>query len=68
MLTKEEIEKIAKQKYPEKWESHYPTHMADDGWTDENAEKRRAFIEGVMLGLSVGRRYLENDIDINIYK
>ena len=39
MLTKEEIEKIAKQKYPEKWESHYPTHMADNGWTDENAEK-----------------------------
>ena len=56
MLTKEEIEKIAKQKYPEKWESHYPTHMADDGWTDENEEKRRAFIEGVMLGLSVGKR------------
>ena len=31
MLTKEEIEKIAKQKYPEKWESHYPKHIADDG-------------------------------------
>ena len=40
MLTKEEIEKIAKQKYPEKWESHYPKHIADDGWTDENEEKR----------------------------
>ena len=57
MLTKEEIEQIAKQKYPDKWESHYPTHMADDGWTDENEEKRRAFIAGVMFGLSVGRRY-----------
>ena len=56
MLTKEEIEKIAKQKYPEKRESHYQTHMADDSWTDENEEKRRAFIEGVMLGLSVGKR------------
>lgn len=57
MLTKEEIEKIAKQKYPEKWESHYPKHMADDGWTDENEAERCAFIEGVILGLSVGKRY-----------
>lgn len=57
MLTKEEIENIAKQKYPEKWESHYPKHMADDGWTDENEVERCAFIEGVMLGLSVGKRY-----------
>ena len=57
MLTKEEIEKIAKQKYPEKWESHYPTHMGDDGWTDENVGKRHTFIEGVILGLSVGERY-----------
>ena len=56
MLTKEEIEKIAKQKYPEKWESHYQTHMGDDGWTDENEAKRFAFIEGVMFGLSVGKR------------
>ena len=55
MLTKEEIEKIAKQKYPESWKSHYPKHMADDGWTDENEAKRSAFIEGVMLGLSVGK-------------
>ena len=57
MLTKEEIEKIAKQKYPEKWESQYQTHMADASWTDENEAKRCAFIEGVMLGLSVGKRY-----------
>ena len=57
MLTKEEIEKIAKQKYPEKWESHCQKHMADDSWTDENEAKRCAFIEGVMLGLSVGKRY-----------
>ena len=57
MLTKEEIEKIAKQKYPEKWESHYPKHMADDGWTDENEAERYAFIEGVMFGLSVGKKY-----------
>ena len=57
MLTKEEIEKIAKQKYPEKWESHYPKHIADDGWTDENEAKRYAFIEGIMFGLSVGKRY-----------
>ena len=56
MLTKDEIEKIAKQKYPEKWESRYPTHMAEDGWTDENAGKRRAFIEGVMFGLSVEKQ------------
>ena len=56
MLTKEEIEKIAKQKYPEKWESHYLEDMADDVWTDENEAKRFAFIEGVMLGLSVGKR------------
>ena len=55
MLTKEEIEKIAKQKYPEKWESHYLEDMADDVWTDENEAKRFAFIEGVMLGLSVGK-------------
>lgn len=57
MLTKEEIEKIAKQKYPEKWESHYLKHMADYGWADENEAKRTAFIEGVMLGLSVGKKY-----------
>ena len=40
MLTKEEIEKIAKQKYPEKWK-----HMDDDGWADENEAKRYAFID-----------------------
>lgn len=57
MLTKEEIEKIAKQKYPEKWESHYLEDMDDYGWADENETKRTAFIEGVMLGLSVGKKY-----------
>lgn len=57
MLTKEEIEKIAKQKYPEKRESNYQTHMAAGGWTDENEAKRCAFIEGVMFDLSVGKRY-----------
>ena len=57
MLTKEEIEKIAKQKYPEKRESHYLEDIADDVWTDENEAKRCAFIEGVMFGLSIGKRY-----------
>ena len=57
MLTKEEIEKIAKQKYPEKWELNYPTHMTDNVYTDENEAKRSTFIEGVMFGLSVGKKY-----------
>ena len=55
MLTKEEIDKIAKQKYPEKWETNYLTYMLCDSWIDKNAEKRCEFIEGVMLGLSVGK-------------
>ena len=50
-------DKIAKQKYPEKWESHDLEDIADDVWTDENEAKRFAFIEGIMLGLSVGKRY-----------
>lgn len=57
MLTKEEIDKIAKQKYPEKWETNYLTYMLCDSWIDKNAEKGCAFIEGLMLGLSVGKRY-----------
>lgn len=60
MLTREEIEKIAMQKYPDKRELHYPTNMDDDEWIDQlidrNAEKRTAFIEGIIYGLSVGKR------------
>lgn len=49
-LTKQEIEEIAKALYPENWESHYPTNMYDDGWTDLNEDARRAFIKGMEYG------------------
>jgi len=57
MLTKEEIEKLAKAKYPEKWEHYYGEYQWNDGWHDENETARNAFKEGLYTALTLGNKY-----------
>lgn len=54
MLTRKEIEKIEKQKCPDKRELHYPTNMDYDEWIDQfidrNVEKEQHLYREIYTG------------------